>query len=258
MRCFDLRAVTDGELLKKPTTVYITDEAQYTPQFSRAVVRSHMAMRKRRQTILDAFAVESCLLPGRAGDGPLKGPSEDLSVVKIDEGASAISFPSHVPKSIASALRRVHQNMGHPSNEDLARHLRLAGADTQAVKACQQLRCQTCCRSTTAGSRRPAKVVKPLDFNEEVAVDTMHLYTCKGTKVTVPPRVPSDREKRRGQCGMFPTRMDGLGGRTYNRSSRSRTGAHERLPSTVGETWNQCPIHSRASPLAKWSCRTTK
>ena len=28
-------------------------------------------------------------------------------------------------------------------------------------------------------------MVKPLDFNEEVAVDTMHLYTCKGTKVTV-------------------------------------------------------------------------
>ena len=86
MCCFDLRAVTDGELLKKPTTVYITDEAyaqglaracacthehgatagqntkpagQYTPQFARAVVRSHMAMRKRSQTILDAFAVES-------------------------------------------------------------------------------------------------------------------------------------------------------------------------------------------------------
>ena len=68
MCCFDLRAVTDGELLRKPTTVYITDEAyaqglartctcthghgatagqntkpagQYTPQFARAVVRSH-------------------------------------------------------------------------------------------------------------------------------------------------------------------------------------------------------------------------
>ena len=90
-----------------------------------------------------------------------------------------------MPKGTASALRRVHQNMGHPSNEDLARHLRLAGADAQVVNACQQLRCQTCCRCSNAGSRRPAKVVRPLDFNEEVAVDTMHLYTCKGTKVTV-------------------------------------------------------------------------
>ena len=148
-------------------------------------MRSHLAMRKRRRTILDAFAVESCLLPGHRSEGPLRGPSEDLTVVKIDEGASAISFPSHVPKNIASALRRVHQNMGHPSNEDLARHLRLAGADSQVVKACQQLQCQTCCRSTSTGGRRPTKVVKPLDFNEEVAVDTMDLHTREGAGITV-------------------------------------------------------------------------
>ncbi|CAK9111736.1 Copia protein [Durusdinium trenchii] len=32
---------------------------------------------------------------------------------------------------------------------------------------------------------RPAKVFKPLDFNEEVAVDTLHLYDLSGHKVTV-------------------------------------------------------------------------
>ena len=28
-------------------------------------------------------------------------------------------------------------------------------------------------------------MVKPLDFNEDVAVDTMHLYDLSGNKVTV-------------------------------------------------------------------------
>lgn len=202
--CFGLKAVTDGELLKKPTTVYITDESyekplrkpcarvhehgattagqntkpagQYTASSARAVVRGHWAMRKRRQTILDALAVEHQLLPAEGGgDGVPRGPSEDLTTVKIDDRPRQSPFQAMCRRP-QPALRRVHQNMGHPSDEDLARHLCLAGAAPKAVKACQQLRCQTC-RSTTAGSRRPAKVVKPPGFNEEVAVDTMHLYT---------------------------------------------------------------------------------
>lgn len=75
--------------------------------------------------------------------------------------------------------------MGHPSNQDLARHLKLAGAKDQVVKACHQLACQTCNRANACGSRRPAKVVKPLDFNDEVAVDTMYLYDNSGKKITV-------------------------------------------------------------------------
>ena len=75
--------------------------------------------------------------------------------------------------------------MGHPSNNDLGRHLKLACASEESVKACHQLHCQTCKRQARSGSRRPAKVVKPLDFNEDVAVDTMHLYDLSGNKVTV-------------------------------------------------------------------------
>lgn len=79
-----------------------------------------------------------------------------------------------------SAPKNPSKHMGHPSNADLARHLKLAGATSEAVKACHQLHCQTCRRHAQSGSRRPAKVVKPLDFNEEVAVDSMHLYDLTG------------------------------------------------------------------------------
>lgn len=53
--------------------------------------------------------------------GALRGPAEDLTVEKVEDGCAGISFPPHVSKSVATALRRVHQNMGHPSNNDLAR-----------------------------------------------------------------------------------------------------------------------------------------
>ena len=99
--------------------------------------------------------------------------------------ATGISFPPHVGKTTAQALRRLHQNLGHPRAIDLARHLKLAGAKTEVVKAAHQLRCATCERHANPGTRRPAKVHVPLDFNHEVGVDTFVLYTPDKTKLNV-------------------------------------------------------------------------
>jgi len=44
------------------------------------------------------------------------------------EGAAGIEAPAHVGKHEAKAVGRPHQNPGHPSPEDLARHLKLSGA----------------------------------------------------------------------------------------------------------------------------------
>ena len=202
---FDLRAKSDGGLIKKPTTVFCTDvgycthlekycectEAHtqaagvntkpagaYTSKFAKAVLKGYKAANKRRWI---SFPAE--VPPERF----LQGASQDLSFkeVPVKEGATGIHLPHQVPKRIAAALRRVHQNMGHPSNEDLARHLKLGGAGDNVVKACKQIHCETCQRSKPSSSRRPAKVVKPLDFNEEVAIDTMHLYDSDQNKITV-------------------------------------------------------------------------
>ena len=42
-------------------------------------------------------------------------------------GARGIHFGKGVKADVAAILRRLHQNLGHPSPQDLARHLRLAG-----------------------------------------------------------------------------------------------------------------------------------
>ena len=202
---YDLKAKSDGGLVKKPTTVFCTDGAYcthlekfcqcsephtqaagqntkpagaYTTKFAKAVLKGYKAVNKRRWI---SFPAE--VAPERF----LQGQSQDLSIEKVPtkEGASGIHLPHQVPKRVAAALRRVHQNMGHPSNEDLARHLKLGGANESVVKACKQIHCETCQRSKMSSSRRPAKVVKPVDFNEEVAIDTMHLYDSNGAKVTV-------------------------------------------------------------------------
>ena len=123
-------------------------------------------------------------MPDYDFDGEELIPADDEKDTGAElEGASAISFSEQVPKPLARALRRVHQNLGHPRREDLVRHLRLAGASDGAIKAAQQLSCQTCRRHAHPAPRRPGKVVRPLDFNEEVGIDVVNLYTVDKQKV---------------------------------------------------------------------------
>ena len=50
-------------------------------------------------------------------------------------GAKGIHFGKGVKPDVARLLRRLHQNLGHPAAEDLARHLRVSGASAEIVKA---------------------------------------------------------------------------------------------------------------------------
>jgi len=206
MCCYDLRATTDGGRLRKPTRIAAShpnlligmnrncpgshehtptegrntkSAGVYTPAFCRAVMQGFKAQERSvwvgrddpRDKTWDAYAVNE------AEDG------EEAS--KGKQKMSGIELPAHVPQPLARALRRIHQNLGHPSNHDLARHLKLSGASEGAVKAAQSIRCSSYARLSNPGTRRPAKLVRPLEFNQEVAVDTLNLYLHDNTKVSV-------------------------------------------------------------------------
>ena len=96
------------------------------------------------------------------------------------QGAGAITFEDEgetkIPPEVKSSLRRLHQNMGHPGNLDLARHLRLAGADPSAIEACKKINCQICSRNKRGRSAKPASFPNLLDFNQVAAVDAFTIY----------------------------------------------------------------------------------
>ena len=114
--------------------------------------------------------------------GEAEGEGEGLP---IKSGAEAISFEKgkNLAPEVKSSLRRLHQNLGHPSNIDLARHLRLAGADPVVIDACKRIRCQVCQRNKRGGTPKPASLPTLLEFNQVVAVDAFYVYDCEGTKV---------------------------------------------------------------------------
>eukprot|EP00435_Cladocopium_sp_Y103_P020889 s510_g5.t1 len=111
-----------------------------------------------------------------------KGDTAQVEIEVDDDhkrGASEISFKGTVSGKIAGALRRLHQNLGHPSNRELVRHLTLGGANKEMIAAAQNLKCSTCARCSRPQAHRVAKPSALLDFNEAVAVDIIFIDTAQ-------------------------------------------------------------------------------
>ena len=127
---------------------------------------------------------------GQAEVSPEHGapPPEEVPRQPEDDRAEGlhagchVSFDGNVPKILQASLGRLHQNLGHPSNSDLARHLRYAGADESVIQACKKLRCQVCTRSRGPTPPRPATLPTLLDFNQLVSVDVFHAFDCNRVK----------------------------------------------------------------------------
>ena len=97
-------------------------------------------------------------------------------------GASGITFGETVKPDVASTLRRLHQNLGHPSVSDLVRHLRLAGGSSEILKAAKSLRCETCLRCQGPRSPKPSSEPRLLEFGDVVGVDMMFAYDIEKKK----------------------------------------------------------------------------
>eukprot|EP00439_Symbiodinium_sp_Y106_P045755 s2167_g5.t2 len=97
-------------------------------------------------------------------------------------GATGITFKKGVPPHIASALRRAHQNLGHPSTADFVRHLRVAGAGADVLRAAGSLKCETCIRTQAPSISRPAAIANVLQFNQVVGADLLYVHDVNGKK----------------------------------------------------------------------------
>ena len=73
------------------------------------------------------------------------------------------------PPELLTALRKMHCNSGHPTNEDMRRCLKVSGASQLAQDIANKLRCSTCARMTRPATVRPSRVPSVgTQFNETV------------------------------------------------------------------------------------------
>jgi len=92
---------------------------------------------------------------------------------EVQEGA--------VPRWVQNALRRLHVNLGHPSNESLTRHLAQAGASGQALLGAKHLQCKVCLRTRPPRQPRPAKAFQARRFNDRVFLDIIFVKNIEDT-----------------------------------------------------------------------------
>ena len=86
-----------------------------------------------------------------------------------------------MPKSLLSAVRRLHFNSGHPPNDELERIVRLSGGSDLARAAVKGIKCTICRKHAPPKSAKPGKVKSYIgQFNDTVLVDLAYEKDSKG------------------------------------------------------------------------------
>jgi hypothetical protein len=73
-----------------------------------------------------------------------------------------------LPKWEQQTILRMHKNLGHPSNDRLAKALQINGARAEVVQAALEIRCAICAANAPPKHARPATLKPLLDFNHKV------------------------------------------------------------------------------------------
>ncbi|CAK0837883.1 unnamed protein product, partial [Prorocentrum cordatum] len=126
------------------------------------------------------------------GPGPMGGGDDfaDTHDVKADEtvdgriGVGAVAFTKNAaacckPAELAM-LKRLHVNLGHPSNEDLSRSLPLKGAKSATVQAVKGLICGVRRSQQRPSAWGPARLHFVQDFGDDVGFYCFELKDVDG------------------------------------------------------------------------------
>ena len=115
--------------------------------------------------------------PPDGDEHPRRDTTSTASVPKTECVPSEINRQeqgSHfqaLPTWEQSQLLTIHKNLGHPSNERLARALQSNGQRPEMVKAALELKCSICANSTGPKHQRPGRLKPLLDFNHRIYLD---------------------------------------------------------------------------------------
>ena len=109
-------------------------------------------------------------------DSVPKMEGQSTEIRRSDQG----SYFHALPKWEQSQLITIHKNLGHPSNERLARALQFNGQRPEMVKAALELKCSICANSAGPKHQRPGSLKPLLDFNHRIYLDGIKWTNHKG------------------------------------------------------------------------------
>ena len=86
-------------------------------------------------------------------------------------------------RALKSAVMQLHVNTGHPSNESLARAIRVTGGSQRAVEAALNVYCEVCAAHQRPQPHLPGRVRLDRDFNDSIGVDLFMLADYAGNQL---------------------------------------------------------------------------
>ena len=108
-----------------------------------------------------------------ADDAPSEIPSLEPAIPEASDGIDETS------QSVKRALLRLHNNLGHPSTQDLIRILKHSGASSDAIAQAKDLECTVCQNCRRPYAALPAKATHATVFNEKIGLDVKYLQGWK-------------------------------------------------------------------------------
>ena len=147
--------------------------AAYTPRFVQKMLDACVG----RQTIDSLCAADlnvsgdyDCLI----GESELQPASPAETPVAADNPAAGDQADAKQSK-VFQALKRLHCNLGHPSNRDLVRILQHSKAATEAIRLAREFECSICRNHQQPLSSLPAKTSRVVEFNMKIGLDVKYL-----------------------------------------------------------------------------------
>ena len=78
-------------------------------------------------------------------------------------------------EKLKSSLKKLHVNLGHPSNNHLTRILKHGGASDEAIRLSRDFQCEQCIARSPPKTPLPTQTRRVTEFNELVGIDVKYL-----------------------------------------------------------------------------------
>ena len=112
----------------------------------------------------------------RIGEDPEADPDED------EDDYGLLEIPDWAPTAQQIRdLKIAHDNLGHPSNRDFARMLKLGNGRPEVVRwVAKNFKCDDCQAHHKPKTKRPSAVPRSYRFNHVVGVDLLEVKDVNG------------------------------------------------------------------------------
>lgn len=132
---------------------------KYTPAFVKAVLRHVTELPTTETLVVVDDQSKECLV------------AHSLEELNAESG-----------EGVRQSLRRLHNSLGHPTNQQLVRVLKHGGASEAALTAARSFSCDQCQAQRQPKEAMPAQVNRVTEFNALVGVDVKYLQGWEGNK----------------------------------------------------------------------------